>query len=160
MMNMYKDYGVIYYKDIAIKLCEEFLLEERNLFYLESEDCFQDEFCFPIIVRKNTIDNSDLLKMLFKASSEMLIILIKNNVFLKKGALKIWIKESKDNYYPKIEFSNNKEELQYDINLDGTINEVHFKTFKKVDGIYKRRDIAKEYADKKLQIIDNFIRYE
>lgn len=111
-------------------------------------------------IRRESANKPDLLEMLKFTTRNMLNLLHANGIVLTDNSVKIWIKEFNGNrYFPKIEFDNLGQELQYDITHDGMIREVHFKSFVHQNGKTKRHDISKENANQLLQDIDNILRF-
>lgn len=124
-----------------------------------SKEGLPKEEVFPFTRPETAIDN-DLLCMLERVSSLMIERVKNAGISLQKDSVKIWIKRFNDKLYPKIEFDVDGQELQYDMNHNGTVNEVHFKTFvKKDDGVngYSRKDVLKEEANDILVKIDNVL---
>lgn len=133
---------------------EEGRLKEETLI---SDDEFKS--IFPC-VRPYSVNSASLLSMLDRVSMAMIERITNEGIYLKPNSVKIWVKQYADKLYPKIEFDVNGQELQYDLNHDGTINEVHFKKFEKSDDencVWKRRDIPKHEANRLLRTIDNIL---
>ena len=112
-----------------------------------------------VIIRpESATDRPDLMEMLKYTTTQIIITLYNNGVYLPDNSVRIWIKHfSGDKYYPKIEFDITHEELQYDITHDGKIKESHFKSFNRTSTGMRRADIGKEFAHPLLQQIDDII---
>lgn len=110
-----------------------------------------------VTVRSENKGTDDMIAMLQTKAIEMICKLRENGIKLKPNAVKIWVKNFGNNFYPKIEFDVDSQELQYDMRLNGTINEVHFKTFVTVGDKTKRVDVLKENAHPILIAIDSII---
>ena len=114
-----------------------------------------------IITRYITVKNAELLNMLEFQATRMLIVLTYFGIDIPDGNfIYIWVKEYNKRLYPKIEFDYNNQELQYDMTVDGNINEVFFKQFVDLGngGQPKRINVEKSEADPMLQKIDNILR--
>ena len=99
-------------------------------------------------------DDPNLLEMLKARATAYEQICNKNNV---NPTVFIWVKKFGNNLYPKLEFDVGEQELQYDLRADGTINEVHFKSFEKENGKWVRKDLLKEEANPVARAIDDLI---
>lgn len=100
------------------------------------------------------IEALNLLEMLKTRATLYEQICNRNNV---NPTVFIWVKKFGNAFYPKIEFDVGEQELQYDMNLDGTINEVHFKSFEKENNKWVRKDFIKEEANPVARAIDELI---
>ena len=118
-----------------------------------------------IRTRPDTVNIPEVLEMLRFQASRMVVVLDYYGINLRDGAVCIWIKQFNYNngqidYYPKIEFDYNGQELQYDIDINtGRIKETYFKYFEHVGYGVRRADIMKENADPLLQKIDDILRW-
>lgn len=113
-----------------------------------------------VIIRSESAHRDDLMDMLKNKTIQIIQCLQNNNIMLPDNSIKIWIKQFADTqFYPKIEIDVDNQELQYDVNHDGSIGEAHFKTFVKNGSVYNRVDIDKMQAAPLLIRIDNLIRY-
>jgi len=77
---------------------------------------------------------------------------------IKDDTVIIWLKKFEKggmaNIYPKIEIDSKDQELQFDLDLDGNLREIHFKRFvQRQDGTWERVDIDKKDADQVLQLV-------
>ncbi|MBO5435083.1 hypothetical protein J6A31_04605 [bacterium] len=113
-----------------------------------------------VLIRPESDDNQELMAMLKRASSNMILRLKNHNIILADNSVKIWIKRFSENrLYPKIEFDVGNQELQYDMTADGFIREAHFKSFIRTASGTKRHDLDKMSADPLLITIDNILRF-
>lgn len=113
-----------------------------------------------VLIRPESADNKPIMQALQFKTTEILTLLHNKGINLPDNSVKIWIKEfSTNKLFPKIEFDVNGQELQYDLNHSGEIQEAHFKSFVKQNGKTLRRDIDKMSADPLLIRIDNIVRY-
>ena len=113
-----------------------------------------------VLIRPESVNDPVLMPMLKHAAAGMIQTLQQNGIQLADNSVKIWIKEFGENkYFPKIEFDNNNQELQYDLTHDGEIREAHFKTFVHGKGGTKRHDIERTQADPLLVRIDSLLRH-
>ena len=81
------------------------------------------------------------------------------NASYNDDCVKIWIKQySDDIFYPKIEFDTDRQEIQYDMTVDGDIREIHYKRFTGTKGRSRRIDIARDDLKPALRVIDDIIR--
>ncbi len=113
-----------------------------------------------VVIRPESAQNPDLMTILKRTTEAIINKLAANNIHLADNSIKIWIKQfDETKFFPKIEFDYNGEELQYDLNLDGTIREAHFKSFVHTPKGVKRKDLEKEQANPFLINIDNCVRF-
>ena len=112
-----------------------------------------------VIIRPETAKQDSLINMLQFEVTKMINKLQRFGYPLADRSVKIWVKEYNSNFYPKIEFDVQGQELQYDMTPDGEINEAHFKQFVKNEGKTYRQDLNKENADPLLIRLDNIIRF-
>lgn len=113
-----------------------------------------------VLIRPETANRPDLMQMLQYRTTQILTLLHNKGVTLPNNSVKIWIKEFSENkLFPKIEFDINGQEMQYDLDHEGNIQEVHFKSFIRQNGRTFRHDIDKTEADPLLIRIDNIVRY-
>ena len=99
------------------------------------------------------------MNMLKYVVTQMVKRLQANNIFLPDNIIKIWIKEmGPERQFPKIEFDMDSQELQYELDTNGTIKEKHFKSWvHSSTGALRRYDIEKHEASALLQSIDNIL---
>lgn len=110
-------------------------------------------------IRKISAKNEQLMDMLKYNVMKMVSMLNAKGVTLTDDCVKIWIKQfSDDIFYPKIEFDTDRQEIQYDMTVEGEIREIHYKCFTGSRGNSRRIDIARNELKPKLVIIDNIIR--
>lgn len=110
-------------------------------------------------IRKISAQNTALMEMLQYSTIKMIKILNAAGITLTDDCVKIWIKQYADDiFYPKIEFTTEHQELQYDMTDDGAIREVHYKAFSGGKGRIHRIDIAQEDLKPTLHLIDAIIR--
>lgn len=110
-------------------------------------------------IRPESVENEKIMNMLKHEISEMIFKLDRHQFPIYENMCHIWIKEFNGNFYPKIEFDINRQELQYDMTVDGEINEAHFKRFDKRNGKTIRVDLAKSEATPELIRLDNIVRF-
>ena len=110
-------------------------------------------------VRPESQDNPELMAMLRHEVTAMLCKLNAHRFPIYQHMATIWIKEYNGKFYPKIEFDINRQELQYDMNADGTINEVHFKSFEVRGNKHVRVDLVRDEACPELIRLDTIIRF-
>jgi len=110
-------------------------------------------------IRPESVENERLMTMLKHEVSEMILKLDRHKFPMYENMVHIWIKEYNGNFYPKIEFDINRQEIQYDMTVDGEINETHFKSFEKRGNKTIRVDLAKKDACVELQRLDTIIRF-
>lgn len=110
-------------------------------------------------IRTESYDDKTLMDMLKRVVTAMVYKLDRKGFPMYENMVHIWIKEYNGNLYPKIEFDINRQELQYDLNHDGTVNEAHFKSFENRNGKVVRVDLNKQDAYPELIRLDNIIRY-
>lgn len=111
-------------------------------------------------IRQESADNQQLLDMLKYTVTKMIHTLELNGIILPDNSVKIWVKQfNNSRFFPKIEFDNGRQELQFDMTHDGMIQEVHFKSFIHTATGTKRHDMNKQDANPLLQRIDNILRF-
>lgn len=112
-----------------------------------------------IEIRKISAQNDILMSMLKYESVKMVGILNDAGIVLNDDCVKIWIKAFTDEiFYPKIEFDTDRQEIQYDMTVDGEIREVHYKRFVGAKGRAHRVDIAREDLKPAMLMIDSILR--
>ena len=112
-----------------------------------------------ITVRRCSCREPNLLNMLKFESEKMVNHLLEQGVDISPVRIWIWIKQyDEDQFFPKIEFDYNNQELQYDLNGIGAIVETHFKTFVRIKGRATRKDLDVSEIDPLLKRIDEEIK--
>ena len=110
-------------------------------------------------IRNISVHNDILMDMLKYNVMKMVNMLNAHGIILNDDCVKIWIKQySDDIFYPKIEFDTDRQEIQYDMTVDGDIREIHYKRFTGTKGRSRRIDIARDDLKPALRIIDDIIR--
>ena len=112
-------------------------------------------------IRNISVHNDILMDMLKYNVIKMVNMLNAHGIILNDDCVKIWIKQySDDIFYPKIEFDTDRQEIQYDMTVDGDIREIHYKRFTGTKGRSRRIDIARDDLKPALRVIDDIIREE
>ena len=112
-------------------------------------------------IRNISVQNDILMDMLKYNVIKMVNMLNAHGIILNDDCVKIWIKQySDDIFYPKIEFDTDRQEIQYDMTVDGDIREIHYKRFTGTKGRSRRIDIARDDLKPALRVIDDIIREE
>ena len=110
-------------------------------------------------IRNISVHNDVLMDMLKYNVIKMVNMLNAHDIILNDDCVKIWIKQySDDIFYPKIEFDTDRQEIQYDMTVDGDIREIHYKRFTGTKGRSRRIDIARDDLKPALRVIDDIIR--
>ena len=110
-------------------------------------------------IRNISVQNDILMDMLKYNVIKMVNMLNAHGIILNDDCVKIWIKQySDDIFYPKIEFDTDRQEIQYDMTVDGDIREIHYKRFTGTKGRSRRIDIARDDLKPALRVIDDIIR--
>lgn len=110
-------------------------------------------------IRNISVHNDILMDMLKYNVIKMVNMLNAHGIILNDDCVKIWIKQySDDIFYPKIEFDTDRQEIQYDMTVDGDIREIHYKRFTGTKGRSRRIDIARDDLKPALRVIDDIIR--
>lgn len=110
-------------------------------------------------IRNISVHNDVLMDMLKYNVMKMVNMLNAHGIILNDDCVKIWIKQySDDIFYPKIEFDTDRQEIQYDMTVDGDIREIHYKRFTGTKGRSRRIDIARDDLKPALRVIDDIIR--
>lgn len=110
-------------------------------------------------IRNISVHNDVLMDMLKYNVMKMVNMLNARGIILNDDCVKIWIKQySDDIFYPKIEFDTDRQEIQYDMTVDGDIREIHYKRFTGTKGRSRRIGIARDDLKPALRIIDDIIR--
>ena len=110
-------------------------------------------------IRNISVHNDILMDMLKYNVMKMVNMLNAHGIILNDDCVKIWIKQySDDIFYPKIEFDTDRQEIQYDMTVDGDIREIHYKRFTGTKGRSRRIDIARDDLKPTLRVIDDIIR--
>ena len=110
-------------------------------------------------IRNISVHNDVLMDMLKYNVMKMVNMLNAHGIILNDDCIKIWIKQySDDIFYPKIEFDTDRQEIQYDMTVDGDIREIHYKRFTGTKGRSRRIDIARDDLKPTLRVIDDIIR--
>ena len=110
-------------------------------------------------IRNISVYNDVLMDMLKYNVMKMVNMLNAHGIILNDDCVKIWIKQySDDIFYPKIEFDTDRQEIQYDMTVDGDIREIHYKRFTGTKGRSRRIDIARDDLKPALRVIDDIIR--
>ena len=110
-------------------------------------------------IRNISVHNDVLMDMLKYNVIKMVNMLNAHGIILNDDCVKIWIKQySDDIFYPKIEFDTDRQEIQYDMTVDGDIREIHYKRFTGTKGRSRRIDIARDDLKPALRVIDDIIR--
>lgn len=110
-------------------------------------------------IRNISVHNDVLMDMLKYNVVKMVNMLNAHGIILNDDCVKIWIKQySDDIFYPKIEFDTDRQEIQYDMTVDGDIREIHYKRFTGTKGRSRRIDIARDDLKLALRVIDDIIR--
>lgn len=110
-------------------------------------------------IRNISVHNDILMDMLKYNVMKMVNMLNAHGIILNDDCVKIWIKQySDDIFYPKIEFDTDRQEIQYDMTVDGDIREIHYKRFTGTKGRSRRIDIARDDLKPALRVIDDIIR--
>lgn len=110
-------------------------------------------------IRNISVHNDVLMDMLKYNVMKMVNMLNAHGIILNDDCVKIWIKQySDDIFYPKIEFDTDRQEIQYDMTVDGDIREIHYKRFTGTKGRSRRIDIARDDLKPTLRVIDDIIR--
>lgn len=110
-------------------------------------------------IRNISVRNDVLMDMLKYNVIKMVNMLNARGIILNDDCVKIWIKQYSDEiFYPKIEFDTDRQEIQYDMTVDGDIREIHYKRFTGTKGRSRRIDIASDDLKPTLLIIDDIIR--
>ena len=110
-------------------------------------------------IRNISVHNDILMDMLKYNVMKMVNMLNARGIILNDDCVKIWIKQySDDIFYPKIEFDTDRQEIQYDMTVDGDIREIHYKRFTGTKGRSRRIDIARDDLKPTLRVIDDIIR--
>lgn len=110
-------------------------------------------------IRNISVRNDVLMDMLKYNVIKMVNMLNARGIILNDDCVKIWIKQYSDEiFYPKIEFDTDRQEIQYDMTVDGDIREIHYKRFTGTKGRSRRIDIARDDLKPTLLIIDDIIR--
>ena len=110
-------------------------------------------------IRNISVHNDVLMDMLKYNVVKMVNMLNAHGIILNDDCVKIWIKQySDDIFYPKIEFDTDRQEIQYDMTVDGDIREIHYKRFTGTKGRSRRIDIARDDLKPALRVIDDIIR--
>ena len=147
----------IYKNDVNVTDAVKSKLNTDMVLYILSmkQQISDDEIT--VTVRPENQGTDEMISMLQTKAIEMICKIRAAGIRLKPNAVKIWVKQHPSGYYPKIEFDVDTQELQYDMRLNGSINEAHFKTFQTVGNQTKRVDVLKEYAHPVLIAIDSII---
>lgn len=110
-------------------------------------------------IRNISVHNDILMDMLKYNVIKMVNMLNAHGIILNDDCVKIWIKQySDDIFYPKIEFDTDRQEIQYDMTVDGDIREIHYKRFTGTKGRSRRIDIARDDLKPALRVIDDIVR--
>jgi hypothetical protein len=113
-----------------------------------------------VLIKPASANHPDLMAKLQCITVSIINNLYKSGIWLPDDSINIWVKQYDENrVYLKIEFHVAiNEELEYDLNKDGELNEVHFKSFaKQPNGKIKRCDHDKQDAHPLLAKIDDII---
>lgn len=110
-------------------------------------------------IRSISAKNDMLMDMLKYHAMNMIHMLNAHGITLNDDCVKIWIKQYSDEiFYPKIEFDTERQEIQYDMTVDGAIREIHYKRFTGTKGRSRRVDIARNDLKPLPRMIDDIIR--
>ena len=110
-------------------------------------------------IRSISAKNDMLMDMLKYHAMNMIHMLNAHGITLNDDCVKIWIKQYSDEiFYPKIEFDTERQEIQYDMTVDGTIREIHYKRFTGTRGRSRRVDITRNDLKPLPRMIDDIIR--
>ena len=109
-----------------------------------------------LAIRKESYFDPEVMSSLINTARKIARKIDDADIPIKDDTVIIWIKAfDRGEIYPKVEIDAKDQELQFDLDLQGNIREVHFKTFVQNPDTKKweRVDVDKNEAERVLQLV-------